>query len=297
MSRWWSDNTDLFDPDTIWRMIGHYQRLLEGIVSNPQQRLSELPILTDRERHQILVEWNRTQVNYRKDRCLHQLVEKQVERTPDAVAVAFQGSLLTYRELNQRANQLARHLQKLGVGPETLVGICVERSLEMVIGILGILKAGGAYVPLDPAYPSGRLTFMIKDARMQVLLTEARFLQSLPERPAPVVCLDRDWNRIKRESGENLSAVCALENLAYVIYTSGSTGKPKGVAIEHRSAVAFASWARTVFTEEEFAGVLFSTSICSDLSVFELFATLACGGKVILSRTSSNLRTCPAPAK
>ena len=170
-------NTDLFESSTIERMIGHFKTLLEGIVADPEQPISTLPLLTEAERHQLLVEWNDTAADYPKDSCIHELFEAQVERTPDAIAVQFEGKQLTYRELNSRANQLAHYLQGLGVGPEKFVGICVERSLEMVIGLLGILKAGGAYVPLDPAYPSERLAFMLEDSQVSVLLTQESLIE------------------------------------------------------------------------------------------------------------------------
>jgi amino acid adenylation domain-containing protein len=288
-------STEVFDASTIDRMLGHYQTLLEGIAANPDQRLSDLSLLTQQERHQLLVEWNRTEVAYPKDRCLHELIEEQVERTPEAVAVVFEDTKLTYRQLNERASQLARQLQKLGVGPDTLVGICVERSLEMVVGLLGILKAGGAYVPLDPSYPKERLAFMLEDARPPVLVTQRELQEVLPVQQAKVVYLDAS-DETGTESEHRLGAELKSRSncLVYVLYTSGSTGRPKGVAIEHRCAVAFATWARRVFTDEEFAGVLFSTSICFDLSVFELLVTLASGGKVIVAENALELPTLPA---
>jgi aspartate racemase len=199
-------NTDLFNVATITRMLGNFQTLLEGIVANPQQRLSDLPLLTAAEQHQLLVEWNKTTKEYPQDKCIHQLFEAQVEQAPNAVAVVFEGEQLTYRELNARANQLAHYLQVLGVGPEVLVGICVERSLEMLVGLLGILKAGGAYVPLDPMYPLERLAFMLEDASVSVLLTQARLVESLPQHQAPVVCLDGDWELIAQYGEENVSS-------------------------------------------------------------------------------------------
>ena len=233
--------TDLFDHSTIERMVGHYQTLLEGIVADPDRRISELPILTEAERHQLLIEWNNTEAEYPKDKCIHELFEEQVEKNPHAIAATFEGQELTYRELNTRANQLAHYLRGSGVGPEKLVGICVERSLEMVVGVLGILKAGGAYVPLDPAYPKERLRFMLEDAQVSVVVTQEKFLES-GQRPAVDgqtlhVCLDRDWPTIERQSNENPKADVASKYLAYVIYTSGSTGEPKGVQIEHRCVV------------------------------------------------------------
>ncbi|MEG4280406.1 amino acid adenylation domain-containing protein [Microcoleus sp. MON1_C1] len=224
-----------------------------------------------------------------KGGAIHQLFESQVERTPDAVAVVFEGQQLTYRELNVKANQLAHYLRSIGVRPEVLVGICVERSFDMIVGILGILKAGGAYVPLDPTYPHERLAFMLEDSSVPVLLTQARLVKSLPKHQARIVCLDTDWEIIERQSEANLISEVKLDNLAYVIYTSGSTGKPKGVAIEHRNAVALLDWAKQVFNPDDLAGVLASTSICFDLSVFELFVPLSWGGKVILAENALHL--------
>ena len=199
-------STDLFDDATITRFLGHFKILLEGIVANPEQRISDLPMLTEAERHQVLVEWNETKRDYPKDKCIHQLFEEQVKRTPETVAVVFEDQQLTYRELNSQANQLAHYLKKLGVGPETLVGICVERSLEMIVGLLGILKAGGAYVPLDPGYPKERLGFMLEDARVGVLLTQQGVVAELPAHQARVIYLDRDWGEIAQESEENPSS-------------------------------------------------------------------------------------------
>jgi amino acid adenylation domain-containing protein/non-ribosomal peptide synthase protein (TIGR01720 family) len=230
-------NTDLFDTATITRMAGHFQTLLEAIVVNPQQRVSELPLLTKAERHQLLVEWNDTPAEYPFDKCIHQLFESQVERTPDAVAVVFDMQQLTYQELNAQANQLAHHLQALGIEPEVLVGICVERSLEMVVALLGILKAGGAYVPLDPAYPKERLAFMLEDSQVSVLLTQKKLMAELPKQKVHMVCLDTDWGLISQDSKENPVSGVTAENLAYVIYTSGSIGKPRGVMIQHHSVL------------------------------------------------------------
>lgn len=234
-------NTDLFDAATIARMAGHFQTLLEGIVANPLQHLAELPLLTESEQHQLLVEWNNTQAEYPIDKCIHELFEAQVVRTPDAVAVVFEEQQLTYRELNAKANQLAHHLQILGVKPDVLVGICMERSVLMVVGLLGILKAGGAYVPLDPAYPQERLAEVLEDASVPVLLTQQQMRPVIPSLRARLVCLDTDWEVISQSSEEN-SGLCAKPaSLAYVIYTSGSMGKPKGVAIEHCSVLNLAS--------------------------------------------------------
>lgn len=285
---------------TISRMLGHLQTLLQGFVVNPGQRLSDVPLLTEAERHQLLVEWNNlkaagnARTDYPRDRCIHQLFEVQVARTPEAVAVVFEDQQLTYQELNRRANQLAHHLRALGVGPEMLVGICVERSLEMVIGLLGILKAGGAYVPLDPTYPRERLTFMMEDAQVSVLLTQRQLVESLPTLGPQIVCLDSDWETIAQQTAENLANVVRADNLAYVLFTSGSTGLPKGVAVEHHSSVAMLAWARQIFMPDDLTGVLASTSICFDLSVFELFVPLSWGGKVILAENALHLPVLPA---
>ena len=291
--------TDLYDDVTIARLLSHFRVLLEGIVADPDRRVSELPILTEAEEHQLLVEWNDTKRDYPKDICIHQLFEEQVEKSPDAVAVVFENQQLTYRGLNARANRLAHYLQKQGVGAESLVGICVERSLEMVVGILGILKAGGTYVPLDPSYPKERLRFMLEDAQVAVLLTQQQLANDLIEdsysrssildRPIKVVCLDADWKVIAEEGEQNPVTGITPEHLAYVIYTSGSTGTPKGVAIEHRNTVALLSWAKEVFTDSELSAVLASTSICFDLSAFELFVPLSCGGRVVLVENALQL--------
>lgn len=233
------------------------------------------------------MEWNQTRKEYPDDQCVHQLFEAQVERSPDAVALIFAGEQLTYRQLDARANRVAERLRGLEVRPEVLVGVYMERSVEMVVGLLGIMKAGGAYVPMDPKYPRERVAFMLADAQPQVILTQASLRQELPAHRAAVVLLDDP-----SEAAEAVTAEPDLENqrpqpgnLAYVIYTSGSTGKPKGVAIEHRNAVNFIHWGREVFSDAEMAGVLAGTSICFDLSVFELFVTLSRGGKVILAES------------
>lgn len=301
----WEYNSDLFDLATINRMANHFQDLLEGMVSNPQQRVFELPILTDSEQNQLIRVWNNTQSNYPHDRCIHQLFEAQVERTPNALAVVFENQQLTYQELNDRANQLAHYLQKLGVEPEVLVGICLERSLNMLVGLLGILKAGGAYVPLDPTYPEERRAFMLQDSKISLLLTTSKiahdYLHSSiiistdkvetkqDPKQLTVICLDKTWEIIHREKLDNLKTKINLTSLAYILYTSGSTGQPKGVAIEHCSTVNFIHWAQTVFNPEQLSGVLASTSICFDLSIFELFVPLTCGGRVILAENALHL--------
>jgi amino acid adenylation domain-containing protein len=275
-------STDLFDAVRIMRMIGHFQVLLGGIVSESDRPLSALPLQTKREWHQSVVEWNDTRTEYPRGQRLHDLFEAQVELVPDSVAVVLDNERVTYGELNRRANRLAHYLRGLGVGPDVLVAICAQRSVEMIIGLLGILKAGGAYLPLDPAYPQERLAFILKDTRAAVLLAEEGLVDRLPEYDGRVVFLMGDFETVAGESEENLEGRGTIDNLAYVLYTSGSTGRPKGVAITHRSVVTLVHWARERFEAKDISGVLASTSICFDLSVFELFVPLSWGGRVIL---------------
>ncbi len=293
---WLSYNTDLFNASTIKRMAGHFQKIVEAMVANPNQQIATLPILTGAERNQLLVEWNSTKKDYPHNKCIHQLFEEQVQRTPDAVAVVFDEHELTYGELNARANQLSRYLRKHGVAPDVLVGILMERSLDMVVALMGILKAGGAYVPLDPGYPKDRLAFMLEDSQVAVLLTQQQLAENLPHHDAHIVNLDRERTEIISESDNNISCDVNPNNLAYVLYTSGSTGTPKGVAIEHYGPAALLSWAQAFFSPEDLAGVLASTSICFDLSVFELFAPLISRGKVILAENILVFPRLPAAA-
>jgi amino acid adenylation domain-containing protein len=287
-------NTDLFEAATIERLSGHFLTLLQAVCTDPEQRISELPLLTDVEQRQLLVQLNATGREYPREQAIQQLFEQQATLTPDATALIFDAQRLTYRELNERANQLAHYLRAQGVSTETLVGLLMERSVELVVGLLGILKAGGAYVPLDVQHPRERLEFMLEDTQAAVLVTQQGLVEQLPEHRSRVVCLDTQWAEIASHSKENPKPGVTAENLAYVIYTSGSTGRPKGVAIEHRSALIFLHWAVEVFTPEQLAGVLASTSICFDLSVFEIFAPLSRGGKIILSENALALPSLPA---
>jgi len=275
-------NTDLFDAATISRMAGHFQTLLEGIVADPERRLSDLPLLPEAERRQLLVVWNDTQIDYSVDSCIHELFEAQVERAPEAVAVVFEGEQLTYRELNRRANQLAHHLRKLGVEPETLVGICVERSLEMMVALLGILKAGGAYLPLDSAYPKERLAFMLEDSKVPVLLTQQRVTESLPDHGAKVIYLDTGWDAIAQEPGDNLDTGVAPGNLAYVIYTSGSSGVPKGVMVQHQGLCNVSETQIKEFGVGPGSRVLQFSSLSYDASIFEIVMGLCSGATLCL---------------
>jgi len=286
-------NVDLFDAATIRRMLGHLRTLLEGIVADPEQRVSDLPLLTEDERRQVLVEWNATAADYPQDRCAHELFEAQVERTPDATAVVFEDGQLTYRELNRRANQLAHYLRRLGVGPEVLVGIYMERSLEMIIGLLGILKAGGAYLPLDPSYPPERLAFMLEDADVPILLTQTHLLdrlgvkhnrQSAIGNRQFIICLDADWEAIAQESEDNPVSEVTPDNLAYVIYTSGSTGMPKGTLLEHRGLCnLITAWIQD-FNVGPGSRMLQFFPVSFDGSVAEIFSTLLSGATLCVPR-------------
>ncbi|MDF5728544.1 MAG: amino acid adenylation domain-containing protein [Rhizonema sp. PD38] len=280
---WWEYNTDLFDSSTIERMTGHFRTLLEAIVANPNERISQLPILTASEQQQLLIDWNDTAVDYAFDKCIHQLFEEQVEHTPDAMAVVFENQQLTYHELNCRANQLANYLKTLGVIPDVLVGICVERSLEMVVGLLGILKAGGAYVPLEPEYPQERLSFMLADAQVSVLLTQQYLIESLPEHQARVVHLDKDWIAINKFSQENPIAEVQASNIAYVIFTSGSTGQPKGVMLSHSNLCNHMFWMQATFPMTRKDKVLQKTPFGFDASVWEFYAPLLAGGQLLIA--------------
>ncbi len=277
-----SYDTSRFDDGTITRLLGHFQTLLEGIVANPEARVSQLPLLTEFEKNQLLIDGHNPQVDYPVTKCLHQLFEEQVKRTPEAVAVVYSDQQLTYNELNHRANQLAHYLQSLGVKPDQLVGICLERSLEMIVGLLGILKAGGAYVPLDPEYPIERLSFMLEDAQLSVLLTQQKLGETLPQHQAQIIYLDTDWEKIAENSPSNLENRITPDNLAYVIYTSGSTGKPKGVLVNHSNVVRLfaATDAWYNFNSQDVWSLFHSYAF--DFSVWEMWGALLYGGRLVV---------------
>ena len=275
-------STDLFKPATIKRMIEHFQVLLETVVNQPEISLSELALLTETERHQLLVEWNNTQANYPRALCIHQLFEAQVEKTPNAVAVVFENQQLTYQELNIRANQLAHYLQTLGVKPEVKVGICIERSAEMVIGLLAILKAGGAYIPLDPNYPKQRLAFILEEAKVSLLLSEQRLLPLLSKYQVDVICLDDDWQKSNQYITDNPTDIVTPQNLAYLIYTSGSTGKPKGVQITHTSVVNFLTSMSQTPGLMATDILLAVTTISFDIAALEIYLPLSLGARLVL---------------
>jgi amino acid adenylation domain-containing protein len=227
-------NTDLFETASMTRLLDHFRTLVEEVVADPERPLSAITLLSEAERRQVLVDWNQTAADYPRDQCAYQLFEQRAAEQPDAVALTFQGREMTFGELNRRANQLARYLQALGVGPESRVGLSVDRSMEMVLGLIGIHKAGAGYVPLDPGYPADRLTYMFQDSQINALLTQDRLWPGLPPVPVAVVSLDGDWPAIARYSDANPAGGAGPENLAYIIYTSGSSGLPKGVLVEHR---------------------------------------------------------------
>ncbi|WP_244224349.1 amino acid adenylation domain-containing protein [Corallococcus sicarius] len=278
-------STDLFEAATAERLLGHYQTLLEGIVAQPDLSISRLPLLPEGERHRVLKAWNDTGVTHPAEATLTSLMEAQVARTPDAVALEFEGTRLTYRELDARANQLAHALRKHGVGPEVRVGLCVERSLEMVVGLLGTLKAGGAYVPLDPGYPQERLGWMLEDARPPVLLVQERLLSRLPPSPGTrVVSLDTGWEEIAREPTTAPAPLATPDALAYIIFTSGSTGRPKGAMNAHGPVVNRLLWMQSAYKLTPDDVVLQKTPFSFDVSVWEFFWPLMTGAKLVVAK-------------
>ncbi|HEY3092454.1 MAG TPA: MupA/Atu3671 family FMN-dependent luciferase-like monooxygenase, partial [Vicinamibacterales bacterium] len=280
-------NTDLFDHQTAVRMLDHLTELLRGMVEQPDARISELPLLTPRERQQILGTWNATahRLDGNPGGNLVEWLDSQAARTPDAIALTYRDSSISYRELHARANQLARHLREMGVGPDTLVAICMERSPNLIVGLLGILKAGGAYVPLDPSYPQARLAMVLEDAQPRILLTEHRLLTRIRSQ-VPAICLDAEWAAIARQSDADLPQPGSASNLAYVIFTSGSTGRPKGVMVPHGAVRNFfAGMDRQLGVPSD--GVwLAVTSVSFDISVLELLWTLSRGLRVVLQSSS-----------
>ncbi len=278
----WRYNPEVFDAATIARMGNQFETLLQNLVAEPQKPLAYQSLLPQDELHKLLYEWNKSEVDFSQDKCLHQLFEEQVTQTPDAVAVVFEDQQLTYRELNEQANQLAHYLHSLGIVPETLVGICVERSLYTAIGLMGILKAGGAYVPLDPSYPSDRIAYSIADSKIGVLLTNEKHIADLPENQAQIVCLDRDWQTIAANSTANPVNNVKPGNLAYVIYTSGTTGKPKGVLIEHHNVCRLFAATQPWYNFESTDVWTMFHSYAFDFSVWEFWGALLYGGKLVV---------------
>ncbi|NPC83083.1 amino acid adenylation domain-containing protein, partial [Pyxidicoccus fallax] len=275
--------TDLFESATMVRLVGHLHQLLQGVLAHPEQRIAELPLLSETERQQVLVEWNDTRAPLAVDTCIHHLFEAQVARTPDAPAIGFEDAWLTYRELEERSNQLAWHLRSLGVGPEVRVGLCAERSLELVVGLFAILKAGGAYVPLDPSYPRQRLEWMLEDARPAVLLAQPALLTRLPETPgATVVALNDE--ALRGQPTRAPAPLATPDSLAYVIFTSGSTGRPKGAMNAHRAVVNRLLWMQQAYGLSGQDVVLQKTPYSFDVSVWEFFWPLMTGARLVLAR-------------
>ncbi len=283
-------NLDVFDAPAIARFVGHFQTLLGSIAASPEQRVCELPLLNEKEREQLLVEWNDTQADYPQDKCIHHLFEEQAKKQPDALAVVFEDQHLSYAALNQKANQLAFYLRTLGVKPDQLVGLCVECSFEMIIGLLGILKSGGAYLPLDPDYPAARLAFMLEDAQVSVLLSQEKLAESLPEKiQSRVVCLDSERENLSQLCTDNPSSEAGPSNLAYVIYTSGSTGRPKGVMIEHQGLCNLAQAQIRAFKVQPGSHVLQFASLSFDASISEVLMSLNAGAQLYLASSEDLL--------
>jgi amino acid adenylation domain-containing protein len=280
---WFEFNTDLFDASTIDRMIGHWEQLLWGIAANPRQRVSALPILKAEERRQLLIDWNTTAQPHRGGSVLHELFEAQAGKTPDSLAVVGGDTRLTYRELDERANQLAHRLRSLGVSEGSLVALCLPRSPEMVVGLLGVLKAGGAYVPVDPDYPAARIGFMLQDAHAPVTLTLSPFAGRIPEGRSRIVCLDTDWTSIQAESRSRPGIAVDPSHCAYVLYTSGSTGQPKGAMIPHRAIANHMHWMQRVYPVGPSDVVFQKTPFSFDASVWEFYAPLLAGGRLLLA--------------
>jgi amino acid adenylation domain-containing protein len=273
-------STDLFDDATITRMLGHFQTLLENIVANPETRIANLQILSQLEQNQLLIEWNQTEIDYPQNNCIHELFTAQVERTPDAIALVFDNEKISYGELSDRTNQLAHYLQKLGVTAEVLVGICLERSPEMIVAMLAIMKAGGAYLPLDPNYPPERLSFMVNDAQIPILITDENLVERLGKTEIKVICLDKDGRIIAQEKATNPISKITINNLAYVIYTSGSTGKPKGVEIEHRGLLNLIFWHQKAFSVSPQDKVTQISGVAFDACGWEIWPYLTIGASI-----------------
>jgi amino acid adenylation domain-containing protein len=281
-------STELFSAETILRMEQHFRRLLQGIVADPDQHVSQMPLLLASEQREILHDWNRTTKHFLDEKCLHNLFEAQVERTPDAIALVFRERELTYQELNRRANQLAWYLQSVDVGPRSLVGIFVERSIEMIVGLLGILKTGAAYLPLNPSESAERLRFMMADAKPRIVLTQERFLQSIPLSQAPRFCLDTEWENVAGFTEEKPEQTGSSGDPVYVIYTSGSTGAPKGVQIHSRAVCNHVLWMQASFPLGAEDRALQKYPFNFDASICEIFGTLVCGGRLIMAEPAEH---------
>lgn len=278
-------NSDIFYKDTISRMINHFKNILAEIIKYPDQNISDLQMLSIAERDLILKKWNNTKVNYRGKQCIHRLFEQQVKLTPNRIAIEFNGQQLTYRELNERSNQLGHYLQGIGVGPDVLVGIALERSVEMVIGIYGILKAGGCYVPIDPTYPIDRINYYIEDSKLSNIISQSQYKEKFKQFQGKIIYLDKEWDDLISDKPKvNLTTKATLNNLAYVIYTSGSTGNPKGAMNPHKGILNRLFWMQDMYHIKESDHLLHKTPLSFDISVWELFWPLMFGAKIVIAR-------------
>jgi len=274
-------NTDIFEENTIKRFVGNYQTLMYEILKKPDQKVFKISLLNEKQLNQQLFEWNNTKSEYRQDKCFHQIFEEQVEKFPNEIAAVYKDKQLTYSELNKQANHLAHYLKDLNITCETIVGICLERSLELIIGIMGILKSGAAYLPLDISYPSARLKFMIDDSKAKVLITKSSIIENL-NIESQVICLDKDWNKISKYDDNNPNSPVKPDNMAYVIYTSGSTGKPKGTMIIHRGLMNYLSWASNEYNVVNGPGTPVNSSISFDATITSLFTPFMAGKRIEL---------------
>ena len=277
-------NTDLFESSTITRMLKHFEMLLTGVIANPDAQFSAISLLTTRERNQLLYEWNDTQVNYPEKLYIHHMFENMAEQNPDALALVFAEQEVTYGELNRRANRLAHYLRRFGIGPEVLVGICMDRCTEMVVGLLGILKAGGAYIPLDPTYPIERLSFMLSEAKSPILLTQNQYSDLINDHNCKLISIDSNWQEIASCGDQNIDSHVTSDSAAYVLYTSGSTGWPKGIIITHKSLCNHMLWVEREFGVARDETIFQKTPYSFDASVWEFYAPLMSGGRMLIAR-------------
>ena len=282
-------NTDLFDEITIVRMMNHFKKIVEGIVSDPQQQIAAIPMVTKKELEKVLVDWNGKRVTPLIQKNIKQIFEEQAVQVPNNIALQFEQDRMTYFELNRRANLLAHRIIKAGVGPDVLVGICIERSVEMIVAILAVLKAGGAYVPLDPGYPEERLSYILHDSNVPVLLTKQNIFETLPESEALIICVDTEWEEIEHFDETNPKVDLVPENLAYMIYTSGSTGKPKGTLITHRGLSNYLDWTYRAYPLHEGRGSLVHSTIAFDATVTAVFTPILTGKTITLVADDADL--------
>ena len=281
-------NTDLFELETIERMCRHYLNLLEEILTHPQRRVVELPMLSEAERRELILDLNETAADYDRHICIHEVIRGRAEALPDATAVVCKDHRISYGELERRSNRAASYLRQQGVGPEVRVGLMMDRSIELVVWMLAILKAGGAYVPIDPAYPKPRRELIVEDSRLELLVSDEGVGELTAE--TKLILTQEVTEAVRRHSAERVNSGVLSSNLAYVIYTSGSTGKPKGVGLAHQGVIGLMKWAEKAYKREEMEGVLATTSICFDLSVYEILVVLGLGGKVIVGRSGVEAR-------